>query len=467
MTDYKQHFMNGPIAMWIIDADTMQFLVVNDVAIDKYGYTRNEFRKMTIKDIRPEGDVATMVDNYIKKDNDFYDAGMSRHMKKDGSIFHVHIYCHSTRFGDSPARLCFAIDINDKVQAELKNSRLMELLKEQKEELDAILANLDEAIWSRAADTFDLIYANEAYYRMYGTEPRYMNPELDYILKSIYPPDRNIMRDAINEVKTTGRTETIYRQTNSEGNLRTLKVQATYRKGINNKPDIITGISTDITHEKELFDAMRNSEQKLLATINNTNDLIWSVDNKLNITYCNKAYQDFFLNRSGVALDAGDYVLGNWHSESFIAKRKKDYERALYGECFTTIVVENFNGFEQYNEIRSNPIIDQDGKIAGVNCIARDISNERKQLINIREQNEKLKDIARNKAQKVKDQVQELLEYVIPVHQVPVENSGYKSVVEQLEKTTENLDVIIKELIAVAKNLDVSFPDTEDIIARL
>lgn len=49
--------------MWIYNIDTLHFVEVNDAAISKYGYTRNEYLKMTIKDIRPPEDHQTVVES--------------------------------------------------------------------------------------------------------------------------------------------------------------------------------------------------------------------------------------------------------------------------------------------------------------------------------------------------------------------------------------------------------------------
>ncbi len=465
--DYKNHFDNGPIPGWVVDADTMQFLEVNNAAVVNYGYSKQEFGTMTIKDIMPTEEIVSMTEKFNNRHSDYYGTGYSRHKKKDGTVFYVHIYSQSTQFGGKRAQLCFAVDINDKVLAEEKNIELLQLQKEQAEELNDILTSLDEAIWSRSADTLNLIYGNKAYYDMYGFDKDSLNADIEFIVQSTYPPDRHLVKDAIKQARKGGLSDIIFRHVNKDGSLRTLKVRLSYKKGKNNKPDIITGVSTDITQEKELFDAMRNNEQKLLATINNTNDLIWSVDKELRITYCNRAFQDFILKRSGVALDEGDYVLGNWHSESFILRRKKDYERALNGDSFNTVVVETINGAEQYTEISSNPIMDHDGKIIGVNCIARDISSARMQLISIREQNEKLKEITRIKAQKIKEQLHAIIQSSTDIHPGSQRDIPTKSIPDQLKSATHELDHIIKELTGVTMNIDTYFPDTEDIIARL
>ena len=40
--------------MWVFDADTKQFLGVNDAAVQHYGYSRAAFLRMTLPEIWPQ-----------------------------------------------------------------------------------------------------------------------------------------------------------------------------------------------------------------------------------------------------------------------------------------------------------------------------------------------------------------------------------------------------------------------------
>ena len=51
--EYRGLFENNPHPMWIFDAETLRFLAVNDAAVVRYGYSAEEFRGMTLRDIRP------------------------------------------------------------------------------------------------------------------------------------------------------------------------------------------------------------------------------------------------------------------------------------------------------------------------------------------------------------------------------------------------------------------------------
>src|SRR5690606_4070449 len=51
---YQDLFNLSPQPMWIYDTSSLRFLDVNHATIVKYGYTLEEFKSMTLKDIRPK-----------------------------------------------------------------------------------------------------------------------------------------------------------------------------------------------------------------------------------------------------------------------------------------------------------------------------------------------------------------------------------------------------------------------------
>src|SRR3954471_9214813 len=54
---YRTLFDVHPQPMWVVDANTLAFLEVNEAAIRLYGYSREEFLKMSAEQIRPQEDV--------------------------------------------------------------------------------------------------------------------------------------------------------------------------------------------------------------------------------------------------------------------------------------------------------------------------------------------------------------------------------------------------------------------------
>src|SRR5262249_23037405 len=51
---FRLLFENNPMPMWVFDAETMAFLSVNDAAVQHYGYDRDKFLGMTLRQIWPE-----------------------------------------------------------------------------------------------------------------------------------------------------------------------------------------------------------------------------------------------------------------------------------------------------------------------------------------------------------------------------------------------------------------------------
>lgn len=54
---FRLLFANNPLPMWVWDEETLQFLEVNEAAIQHYGYSRDEFLGMRTTDIRPAEDL--------------------------------------------------------------------------------------------------------------------------------------------------------------------------------------------------------------------------------------------------------------------------------------------------------------------------------------------------------------------------------------------------------------------------
>jgi PAS domain S-box-containing protein len=48
---YRLLFDKSPLPKWVLDAETLAFLEVNDAAVEHYGYSRDEFRNLTLAHI--------------------------------------------------------------------------------------------------------------------------------------------------------------------------------------------------------------------------------------------------------------------------------------------------------------------------------------------------------------------------------------------------------------------------------
>jgi PAS domain S-box-containing protein len=106
--------------MWLYDVGTLAFLKVNDAAIERYGYSREEFLAMTITQIRPPQDVPKFLELMAIPQPHFDRTGPWRLLMKDGSTNQVLITSHTTTFDDHEARFVLAEDLTENQQLELE-----------------------------------------------------------------------------------------------------------------------------------------------------------------------------------------------------------------------------------------------------------------------------------------------------------------------------------------------------------
>ena len=92
--------------MWIFDQETLAFLEVNESAIRLYGYSRSEFLRMTILDIRPAEDIPKLLSTTMRPDKRHESESEHwRHTKKDGSVIEVEVTSWEVAFNEHSAEL--------------------------------------------------------------------------------------------------------------------------------------------------------------------------------------------------------------------------------------------------------------------------------------------------------------------------------------------------------------------------
>ncbi len=124
-TRYRSMFANNPLPMWVYDCESSAFLDVNDAAVEYYGYAREEFLTMTIRDICPREDIPALLENVARVlPILFNQPELWRHRKKDGTIIDVEVTSHAVNVAGRPARLVLANDVTERKRAEDEIKRL-------------------------------------------------------------------------------------------------------------------------------------------------------------------------------------------------------------------------------------------------------------------------------------------------------------------------------------------------------
>lgn len=119
---YRLLFESTPQPIWVYNEETLSFLAVNEAATRTYGYTRDEFLRMTINDIRANEDVPTLM---IKRDpDDLVISSPWRHKTKDGKTIYVEMTSHLVVFDGKNSRLVIVNDVTERKLLDEKQQRL-------------------------------------------------------------------------------------------------------------------------------------------------------------------------------------------------------------------------------------------------------------------------------------------------------------------------------------------------------
>ena len=159
-------FESNPQPCWVYDLETLRFLAVNDAAVARYGYSRDEFLAMTIAEIRPAEDVSRLRQAVTGVTRGIDRAGVWRHRLKGGGEILVEISSHVLDYGGRRAELVLAVDVTDRerVEAELLSAR---------QRIQAILDAVPSGIHGLDLEG-RIVFENPAAAAMFGWPPNEM-----------------------------------------------------------------------------------------------------------------------------------------------------------------------------------------------------------------------------------------------------------------------------------------------------
>lgn len=166
---YRDMFEANPHPMWVFDRQTLAFLAVNDAAIEHYGYSREEFLGMGIRDIRPPGEEARLDQAVKNLPDQVAHAGVWPHRRKDGSTILVDISVHRLDFAGRDAVVVLGTDVTERLKSEAQLRQLSMVVEQSPESI--VITALDGSIE----------YVNEACVRSSGYEREVLlgqNPRL-------------------------------------------------------------------------------------------------------------------------------------------------------------------------------------------------------------------------------------------------------------------------------------------------
>ncbi len=328
-------------------------------------------------------------------------------------------------------------------------------LEASKANLLALVENTDDAIWSLDPQ-FRITALNNSFRSRFSHMFTDGIEAGDSVLELMGPeaalPWRNYYNRALTGERHTQEIAVFAGRTNLEYEVSFNPIWA----GAN----VVAGVSVfarDITERKKAELALRQSEANLTALIENTDDLIYSLDQGLRLVTANSSFrqalQDLGTDPAATNVaQIGDLAFGHaWEDY---------YRRALLGQQFRQELPLSLHGEARSIEASFNPILTKEQAVTGVSILARDVTERKRAEDELKRTNFELDSFVYRASHDLRAPLRSVLGLI---NLIKIEKDDAQKVrfLALVEKSINKLDTFISDLTHFSRNTRMALQRAE------
>lgn len=436
---YKKLFNLSPLPHWVYDTETLQFLNVNEAAILHYGYSREEFISMTIKDIRSLENIGILndiIENDVKQGQ--FNKSLVWHFKKNGELIFVKVESNSIVFEDKNARLVLALDITESIKAQQSLKESEHRFKALVQEGSDLIGILDETGLYK--------YISPSTGTILGIKPEYLIGKT--VFNYVHEDDIEKVIDGFKALKILKRVElSPFRFRDGNNQYRWIESIIT---NMTDDP-VIAGIVTnsrDVTSRMESENRIKESIERYTTVSKATSDIIYEWDFSTNIVKWNKGISGI-LGYKHVSDTSLDWWYSNVHPEDVkrisnnvqasIKNKKKRWRGEYRFRCE--------NGNYKYVLDRSFVIYNNEDEPVKMIGAMQDITEPVKYIKKIEAQNLKLKEIAWTQSHMVRAPLARIMGLIGILKDHPNQKENLSELLEYILTSASELDEVITSIV--------------------
>ena len=344
--------------------------------------------------------------------------------------------------GKQETRAGIISDITSRKESELK-------LIESERVYRYLFINNPNPLWIYDVNTLKFLAVNDAAVESYG----YSREEfLSMTIADIRPEeDVTRLKEEIKKVDFRFKGRSLWTHLKKDGT--PIRVNISSHGLIYQGHRASMVLITDLTDILNAQDELNITSNNLKALINNTPDLIYSIDTNYRLMSANEIFIGYIQRVFGIRLQIGDQLfLNTGEQKNYAVKWKPIYDRCLKGENFSLIDESQVNNRTMIHEIRFNTMYDDNGAIVGASCFIHDmtqhISNEREILT----QNQRLREIASLASHDIRGHVTSILGLLTIMDKGDL--SSYNAeLMEYVQQAAEKLDSVIHKIVEKSSEL--------------
>lgn len=281
-------FRNSPTAMTFISSDST-FYDFNDATCNLFGYTREEFKKLSIIDINPLFNIEEWPErwNSIKANGGV--PNYTSLKKKDGSFLNIELRASIIQYGDLELNFATLIDITEKLEAEKE-------LKHSNERYEYASIATSDVIWEWDIKE-DSNYFSPNYTKVFGHPILGLEYGTNNIWRRTVHPDdlKNVLDIEAQAVKKVfEKWEISYRIRKIDGEYAIVLDRGFAIKDETGEVIRLVGAIQDITEKKQAEKELERSIQRYHYATLATSDVVWEADLMKNEVFISKNFTIFY-----------------------------------------------------------------------------------------------------------------------------------------------------------------------------
>jgi PAS domain S-box-containing protein/putative nucleotidyltransferase with HDIG domain len=259
--------------IYMFDADSFKFLMVNEGARYNLGYSMAEMLEMTPLDIKPEftEDKFNKLITPLRHDENWMQVFETVHRRKDGSQYPVEVHLQYSAREVPPVFCATVLDISARRQAEERLRRSEAGLAEAQR-----IAHIGN--WEFDIANNNLIWSDEIF-RIFEIDPEKINASYDAFLSVIHPDDRQhvdrIYRESVDN-KTS--YDITHRLQMPDGRVKYVHGMCENYYAEDGRPLRSVGTVQDVTDQQLIEQALSRSNRALRAISSCNSVLVHSTD---------------------------------------------------------------------------------------------------------------------------------------------------------------------------------------------
>ena len=276
---YRPLFALSPQPAWLYDTTTLRFLEVNEAAVRSYGWTREEFLGMTLRDIRPPAELPRLDEQLAETPDTERHAAASTHRTKGGAIRRVEISSYPLEFDGREARMVLVQDVTERFAAAEALRRSEQKYRMLIEQLQDVFFGTDEnGLWS---------FLNPAWTTLTGHD---VDASLGtHFLSYVHPSDRAILLDAFRPLTegTVEGTLAEVRYFRRDGGYRWVEASTRSVRDENGRLSGTTGTLRDVTERRAADEERRRLATNIRQLLDASGEGIVGLDARGTVTFIN------------------------------------------------------------------------------------------------------------------------------------------------------------------------------------